>query len=120
MAALIDTQIRQRLLRQVAGEITLEQFVAWFAPVVWRIDSASPAARDLAYEIELRLAEYSNGDWTEGELKRLFRSLVVTQVVVSNPQPYVVHNQTTSLTVTAGATTSLSPFVGTTRAVVSA
>ena len=117
---LIDTQIRRRLSEYIAGDMTLKKFAAWFAPVVWGIDSAPAGSQDLAYELELRLAEYSNGDWTEAELRRLFRSVLMTQVVVSNPPMLSVQNQTTSLTMTAGASTSSFRFAGTARATVSA
>ena len=117
---LIDTQIRRRLSEYIAGDMTLKKFAAWFAPVVWGIGSAPAGSQDLAYELELRLAEYSNGDWTEAELRRLFRSVLMTQVIVSNPPMLSVQNQTTSSTMTATASTSSFRFVGTARATVSA
>jgi len=54
----------------VLGHQTLVEFEDWFAPVAMEIErSDNPAAMSLAYLIELRLAEYTSGHWTERELK---------------------------------------------------
>ncbi len=45
----------------------------------WDVEKTGDQATiDLTYEIVLRLAEYSNGDCTEAELKELLRPLVTT------------------------------------------
>ena len=54
--------------------MALDAFRDWFAPATWNIDAASTQdARELSYEIEHRLAEFTNGDWDEQELKLLLR-----------------------------------------------
>lgn len=64
------------LARYVRGEITLETFHFWFAPVLWRVEaSEEPDAEELAYDIALRLSEYSHGQWTEPQLKTILCDL---------------------------------------------
>ncbi len=77
-----DKEIRQRLARYIAGEISLDQFSDWFQPVMWDIENTgNSTAINLAYQVELCLAEASNGDWTETELKNLLRPLAVPSLV---------------------------------------
>jgi hypothetical protein len=66
--------VQEQLRRFVAGELTLDAFRDWFTPATWDVDNASADdARELCYEIEHRLAEFTNGDWDEQELKLLLR-----------------------------------------------
>lgn len=79
MESSVDTAIREALRRYVGGKITIDEFQDWFVPQSWNIHQrADPSTVDLAYEIDLRLAEYSNGDRTEDELKRILRPLIRT------------------------------------------
>ena len=43
-------------------------------------EHGSQVAEDLTYDIELRLAEFSGGGWTEEELKDLLRPLAEPKV----------------------------------------
>jgi hypothetical protein len=66
--------IQEQLRRVVSGELTLNAFRDWFTPATWGIDEAGAEdARELSYEIEHRLAEFTHGDWDEQELKLLLR-----------------------------------------------
>jgi len=66
--------IQEQLRRFVSGDLALEAFCDWFTPATWDIDSAGAEdARELSYEIEHRLAEFTHGDWDEQELKLLLR-----------------------------------------------
>lgn len=66
--------IQEQLRRFVSGELTLDAFRDWFTPSTWDIDSVNADdARELAYEIEHRLAEFTHGDWDEQELRLLLR-----------------------------------------------
>ena len=68
-------EIRKRLASYVGGEISLRDFQEWFVPVAWGTDArGNSAATSLVSRIELLLAEFSNGDWTEQELKHKLRS----------------------------------------------
>jgi len=76
----IDEQIRAGLMRYVRQETTLEEFEAWLTPLVWDLEaSTDPLAESLASRLLLRLAEFSNGDLTEEELRADFRPLVQSQ-----------------------------------------
>lgn len=73
----LDSSIRQHLAQSIMGETTLRRFDEWFVPATWDVDrSGDQPLIDLTYEIILRLAEYSNGDCSEAELKALLRPLV--------------------------------------------
>jgi hypothetical protein len=73
----IDLEIRERLGRYLSRDISLHDFQSWFVPVLWNIEQTQNAeAIELAGEIELRLAEFSNGDWTEAELRSKLEPLV--------------------------------------------
>lgn len=66
--------LQEQLRRYIADELTLDAFREWFTPATWEHDSTPDAdARELGYEIEHRLAEFTHGDWTEQELKLLLR-----------------------------------------------
>ncbi len=63
--------------RYLTGQISVSDLQVRLAGLAWDvlIDDNSPGANVL-YELELGLAEFSNGDWTEDELKGLFRPLL--------------------------------------------
>lgn len=87
----IDLEIRDWLGRYLDEEISLRQFEDWFVPVAWGIPrTANQGTLGLFGEIELRLAEFSNGHWTEPELRAKLEPLATfykTEVVSEN-----VHN----------------------------
>ncbi len=77
MRSSLESQIRQKLGQYLAGLITLREFEEWFSPATWDVEnSGEPAAATLTWEIELRLAEYSNGHRTDGELRELLQKAV--------------------------------------------
>jgi hypothetical protein len=77
MAASLDARIREHLADYVSGKTSLWEFDDWFIPATWDVDkSGDQPLIDLTYEIILRLAEYSNGDCSEAELKDLLRPVV--------------------------------------------
>lgn len=72
-----DLEIRARLAEYLAGQISLDQFQQWFVPATWDIESAGDsAASDVAHEVQLRLAEFSDDHWTEQELHRRLSPLI--------------------------------------------
>lgn len=112
----IDDQIRAWLLRYLGRQASLEDFEAWLTPTSWDLDPvADPVAEGLAARILLRLAELSNGDLTEDELRRDLMPLVQWQVA---PQPTSFAG-TTSLVVQPGGLTAGSSAVRKSPAVVS-
>src|SRR5215467_6938192 len=85
MPQTLERDIRERLAHYLAGDSTLERFQDWFVPATWNVAKSGPqGAARLAYAIDLRLAEYSNGDWLESELQKFFRDLL-TNVDVGCP-----------------------------------
>ena len=76
MPSPLEDAIREQLRRYVAGEMSLQAFDIWFVRATADVDrTGPPEAIDLTYEIFLRLAEYSNGDWTEAELKDMLQAI---------------------------------------------
>jgi hypothetical protein len=71
MVASIDW-LRDLVHRYVTGDITLGEFEEAFIPEAWDVNEDSELS-DAVAEIELRLAELSNGHWTEAEFKDLLR-----------------------------------------------
>ncbi|MBI3048496.1 MAG: hypothetical protein HYY76_09325 [Acidobacteria bacterium] len=75
----LSFRIRRQLSRYLAGQMSFHQFTAWLSPITLAtFESGDPQTQDLVAEMELRFAEYSNGDWTEEALRNLLRPLVVT------------------------------------------
>ncbi len=73
----LELEIRDRLSAYLASEISLQDFEDWFFPKTWDVDKLDdPALLDPVYEIKLNWAEFSNGDWTEEELRSMLRPLV--------------------------------------------
>jgi len=71
-----DLEIRDRLAQYLDGEISLGQFEEWFVPVAWGVPrTANECTLALVGEIELRLAEFSSGHWTEPELRTKLQPL---------------------------------------------
>lgn len=68
--------IEARLQRYLAREDSLAEFEAWLVPETWDISPQSDrSAHDLATAITLRVAEFTNGDWTEDELRKALENL---------------------------------------------
>ena len=70
MSSSVEVEIHERVAEYGAGKLSLREFQEWFVPRAWSMDAMNdaPAAR-LANAIELLLAEFSNGDWSEEELR---------------------------------------------------
>jgi hypothetical protein len=78
----MENIIRERLAQYLDARITLREFQAWFVPATWNLEAtADPAAFNLATEIELRLAEFTNGHITESQLRDIFLSIATTYTV---------------------------------------
>jgi hypothetical protein len=78
MLTALGAEIRQELRRYLAGELPIAEFTDWFIPILWdAAEGNNEAAADLAAHVDLLLIEYSNGDWTEDQLRDLLRPLAV-------------------------------------------
>lgn len=68
--SVLEHHIRECLLRYLSGDISLTEFEKWFASETWNVDIVGDERHaQLTHEIELLLAEYTNGHWTEAELR---------------------------------------------------
>ncbi len=86
MSHSLDYNIREHLATYLAGEISLHEFEDWFFPETWNVDQADNLAlTNLVYQIKLRWAEFSNGDWTGGELRSMLRSLLEKHILTETP-----------------------------------
>ncbi|MBM4285635.1 MAG: hypothetical protein FJ128_10370 [Deltaproteobacteria bacterium] len=73
----LDIDIREQLARYLVGEISFQEFEDWFVPASWNVvQGKNVAAINIVYEIELWLAEFSDGFWSEAELKEKLFPLV--------------------------------------------
>ena len=103
MPSSIEVEISERVAQYVAGDLSLREFQEWFVPRSWGIDAAGDIhAAKLANEIELFLAEFSNGDWSEGELReKLRRECLRSQLATSRVDlvgaPWLVTSTSSSL-----------------------
>ncbi len=71
--------IRDLLARYLAGNLALSGLGRELSSAAWGIEAGEDRdAVALLHELELGLAEHSNGDWTEDELRALFRPLLTT------------------------------------------
>lgn len=78
----LDFNIRERLADYLADRLSLREFVDWFYAETWDVDDAeNQTLTNLVYEIKLRLAEYSHGDWTEAELHSMLLSILEKHVI---------------------------------------
>ena len=64
MSAHLDQEVREWVSRYVQGVLSADEFAAWFASVAWARDE------DLVDEVALLLAERSNGDLSDDDLRR--------------------------------------------------
>jgi len=76
VAMSLASQIRAQLGRYLDGDISLQEFDAWFVPATWNVEGTNDQTKvDLVYEFLLRFAEFSNGDCSEPELRTLLEPL---------------------------------------------
>jgi hypothetical protein len=72
----LETTIRRHLVSYLAGNVSLDELTNWLVRATWNIEnSENAAARELAYAVELALAEYSSGLLTPDELRAELRAL---------------------------------------------
>ena len=76
------SELQQHLLNYLNGQTTLRQFEEWFVPATWDVqDTDNPQLIETRNAIDARIAEYTNGDWSEGELRNFLRPYVETKVI---------------------------------------
>ena len=78
-----ESQIREKLVRYLRRDSSLEQFEDWIAQQSWNMHKdSSEAAQKLASAIELRLAEHSAGHLNEPALREELRQFANPSVVL--------------------------------------
>ncbi len=79
------SEIRDHLRQYLSREITLDAFRDWFDAETWDIIDKCPAAtQQLAGEIELRVAEFTNGHLCETELRTMLQNLLDREQVADD------------------------------------
>ncbi len=82
----LDLEIRGQVADYLASKITLREFKSWFAPRAWHAHKhVDPDTVDLVHEVDLLLAEFGHGDWTEEELKERLIPLVTKYTFALGP-----------------------------------
>jgi hypothetical protein len=77
MAGSLASHIRKKLDFYLKGKMGLDEFRDWFVANTFDVDRRRTEEDvSVSYDIELLYAEYTNGDWTEEELRRLLEPLV--------------------------------------------
>jgi len=94
----ITSELYEKVIEYVNDEISVTQFENWLLPNLGQILALPDCPpRDLAADIQLGLAEMSNGDRSEAELKDLIRELIEhSDIVICEPTPYSVSAGTTN------------------------
>jgi hypothetical protein len=82
----IENSLRRAIAELILGTRDLRSLATLVAQTIATVDASDRGAESLAFDLELRLAEYSNGDWTLEELKDLLRPLV-TNYAVGRSEP---------------------------------
>jgi hypothetical protein len=72
-------EIREQLLVFLAQEQSLNAFNEWLTRNTWNIHLESAEVRELAGDVELALAEHSNGILSRDELRARLAELIMSQ-----------------------------------------
>lgn len=92
----LEFEIREHLSSYIAGEISLREFEDWFFPKTWEVDKLDDLALlDLVYQMKLDWAEFSNGDWSEVDLRRMWRSLA-ERFTISSSSTRLIYDSSNS------------------------
>lgn len=73
-----DFEVRYEIARYLGGELSIADFRRWFLPVAWQVGEPNAPESPVAKRVELRLAEYLNGHWSEDDLRAMFGQLIGT------------------------------------------
>ena len=81
-----EFELRQELTRYLMCQRSLKDFEDWFVPRSWNFSqNATPSLQKLVSQIELAIAEFSNGDWSEVELRQQFGILMTNYEIDYHP-----------------------------------
>ncbi len=72
----LEAAIRHQLVSYLSDHLSLDEFTAWLVAATWNIENVGElGASQLAYAIELSLAEHSSGLLTLEELRIELRAI---------------------------------------------
>jgi hypothetical protein len=81
-----EFELRQELTRYLKGQCKLKDFEDWFVPSSWDFNrNTNPSLQKLVSQIELSIAEFSNGDWSEIELRQQLGILMTNYEIYYRP-----------------------------------
>jgi hypothetical protein len=84
----MSAEIRSRLIDQLIGNLSLEDFESWLVSSSWDMPKAGwNDARELIAEIELVLAEFSLAHLSEHQLREELLTLVRDSIMVRDFSP---------------------------------
>jgi len=94
----ITSELYKKIIQYLNDEISVTKLEDWFLPnfgLILSLPDCPP--RDLAGDIQLALAEMSNGNRTEAELKALIKDIIESSdIVICASTPYSVSAGTTN------------------------
>ena len=74
----IERELRHRAADYVSGRSTLSELEIWLGPVAWSLDeTADKHFRELVNALELRIAEYTSGAWSDEQIRELIENIAV-------------------------------------------
>jgi hypothetical protein len=77
MQAFLDLEVREQLAKCLTGKTSLDDFRTWLAPITMVVEqSGNVNAVQVVHDIELAMAEFTSGHWTEAQLHDLLRPFV--------------------------------------------
>lgn len=80
----LGVEIRKQVVRYLANEIPVAVLQSSLAPLTWNIDQRTdPETAAIGHQLDLLLAEFSHGDWTEPELKEHLAPLVTSYAITT-------------------------------------
>jgi hypothetical protein len=95
------SEIRDQIIDQLTGKLSLEDFEDWLAQRSWNIHlDSSHDAQLLAADVQLQLAEFSLGHLSENELRKelisFVRNIAVHSELSWEPNPSLSVNTTSN------------------------
>jgi hypothetical protein len=75
----LDIRVREHLAQYLRADIDFPTFKPWFLANTWDVErEGTRSDMELVHNIHIRLIEFSNGDWTEDELKSMLVPVLQT------------------------------------------
>jgi hypothetical protein len=82
----LENRVRHEILRYVQHEITLASFEEWLVGATWsQLDPTDASLVHLVGAVELTLAEYSSGHWTEDEVRAHLQEAITHDLAIQTP-----------------------------------